>query len=217
MSGFREWLASQFCQWRDYAIPRQTGRLSTAFYRLLFNRFTHGSNLTVWGWTQVRIHWEGEISLGDGCRIISSAVRSNMGLYCRTRLASFGRLRIGNNVSLHGTVITCKKSITIGDNVMIAPNVIIVDSDFHALWPPEARWKRCPEDRDRPVVIGSDVWIGTGAMVLKGVTIGNGAVVGAGSVVTRDVPENTLVAGNPATVVKRLDKDGERCPEGGAQ
>ncbi|MEF2230142.1 MAG: hypothetical protein V3571_04370 [Pseudodesulfovibrio sp.] len=92
MSGFRDWLGSRFCQWSDYAIPRQAGRLSTALHRLLFRRFTHGSNLTVWGWTQVRLYWDGEITLGNDCRIISSASRSNMSVYCHTRLASFGRL-----------------------------------------------------------------------------------------------------------------------------
>ena len=54
----------------------------------------------------------------------------------------------------------------------------------------------------KPVVIGDRVWIGQGAVILKGVTIGNGAIIAAGSVVTKDVPPNTMVAGNPAVVKK---------------
>jgi acetyltransferase-like isoleucine patch superfamily enzyme len=56
----------------------------------------------------------------------------------------------------------------------------------------------------RPVVLGDDVWVGAGAVILKGVTVGDGAVVAARAVVTRDVPADTVVAGNPARVVKRL-------------
>jgi maltose O-acetyltransferase len=58
-----------------------------------------------------------------------------------------------------------------------------------------------------PVIIGDDVWIGHGAVILKGVTIGDRAVIGAGAVVTRGVPADTVVAGNPARVVKRLTKE----------
>ena len=67
-----------------------------------------------------------------------------------------------------------------------------------------------PDDLDlgeRPVSIGDDVWIGANAMILRGVTLGEGAVVGAGAVVTGDVPAHTIVAGNPATVVRELKPD----------
>jgi maltose O-acetyltransferase len=60
-------------------------------------------------------------------------------------------------------------------------------------------------DDPRLVTIGDDVWIGTRAIVLPGVTIGTGAIVGAGAVVTKDVPENAIVAGNPARVMKLRD------------
>jgi galactoside O-acetyltransferase len=61
----------------------------------------------------------------------------------------------------------------------------------------------------KPVIIGKRVWIGFNAIVLKGVTIGEGAVIGAGSVVTRDVPPYCIVAGNPARIVREMDKPGD--------
>ena len=60
------------------------------------------------------------------------------------------------------------------------------------------------EETARPIVIGDDVWIGGGAIVLAGVTIGDRSVIGAGSVVTKDVPSDVVVVGNPAKIVRRL-------------
>jgi acetyltransferase-like isoleucine patch superfamily enzyme len=87
------------------------------------------------------------------------------------------------------TEITCKASVTIGERCAVSWDVLITDTDYHALdgTSPVA-----------PVRIGDDVWIGAKAIILKGVTIGDGAVIAAGAVVSRDVPAGALVGGNPA-------------------
>lgn len=90
--------------------------------------------------------------------------------------------------------------ITIGDDVLLGPKVGLYTSN-HALDLAERVAGAC---RARPITIGDGVWIGGGVTVLPGVTIGDGAVVGAGSVVTRDVPARTLVAGNPARVLRPI-------------
>lgn len=105
-----------------------------------------------------------------------------------------GVLSIGNNVGMSGAVIGCFSSITIGDRVRIGANVTITDGDWHQGDPRAGA--------PRPVIIHDDVWIGTGATILKGVEIGEGALIGAGSVVTKPVPAGGVAAGNPARLLK---------------
>lgn len=90
--------------------------------------------------------------------------------------------------------------VNIGNNVFIGPNVSIYTA-CHPLDPTERRIGR---EWAEKVTIGNDVWIGGDATILPGVTIGDGAVIGAGSVVTKDVEEMTVVAGNPARLIKRI-------------
>lgn len=91
--------------------------------------------------------------------------------------------------------------ITIGDDVFIGPkvNLITINHDEN------------PENRSatygRPIVIEDKVWIGINATILPGVRIGRGAIVGAGSVVTKDVPAMTVVAGNPARIIKKIEEN----------
>jgi acetyltransferase-like isoleucine patch superfamily enzyme len=85
----------------------------------------------------------------------------------------------------------------------VGGNASIVDTDFHPLTP-EGRAKDINAGAAAPIVIKDDVFVGMDALVMKGVTIGAGAVVGAGSVVTQDVPPRTVMAGNPAAVVREL-------------
>ena len=109
---------------------------------------------------------------------------------------------IGNNVGMSGCTISAHKSIIIGDRVLIGSGALIMDSDAHSL---DATARRTGAGGEtKPVVIEDDVFIGARAIVLKGVTIGKGAVVGAGSVVTKDVPPYSVVAGNPARMIKEL-------------
>ncbi|MDD7424633.1 MAG: sugar O-acetyltransferase [Candidatus Methanomethylophilaceae archaeon] len=89
--------------------------------------------------------------------------------------------------------------ISVGDNTMIGPNCQFVTA-VHPMVPEDRRDRKV---RGEPITIGADCWFGAGAIVLPGVTIGNGCVIGAGSVVTRDVPDNTTVVGNPAHPIIR--------------
>jgi acetyltransferase-like isoleucine patch superfamily enzyme len=90
----------------------------------------------------------------------------------------------------------------IADGVMIGPNVSIITSG-HPLEPSQRRAVTI----GRPIVIERNVWIATGATIIGGVTVGENSVVAAGSVVTKDVPPNTLVAGNPARVIRSIGDD----------
>jgi maltose O-acetyltransferase len=104
-------------------------------------------------------------------------------------------IRLGDGVFLNfNCVILDVVEVSIGDRTQIGPAVQIYAADH----PRDAETRRAGLEFGRPVRIGSDVWIGGGAILLPGVTIGDGAVIGAGSVVTRDVAPGVTVAGNPA-------------------
>lgn len=114
------------------------------------------------------------------------------------------KIVIGDDVGMSGCTVSAQKSITIGSHVLIGSGAVITDSDQHSLdW---AARRKGDKGDSAPIVIGDDVFIGARAIVLKGVTIGNGAVVGAGAVVTKDVPAWSVVAGNPAKVIKELPR-----------
>jgi acetyltransferase-like isoleucine patch superfamily enzyme len=149
-------------------------------------------------------------SLGDRSRIQLGAKVVCRGLL---RIDQFGdgRIVIGANSYIgDDCLLSSASEIAIGEDVLIAHGVQIFDNDSHPL-----EWAARRKDfaailsggsrqpiPSRPVRIGSGAWIGFNAIVLKGVTIGEGSVVGAGSVVSRDVPAGTVVAGNPAVVIK---------------
>ena len=123
-------------------------------------------------------------------------------------------IRIGNNVFIGGgTLLDCASLIEIEDDVLISYGGIIADSDNHSISYSRrrgdlARWKAGAYDWSqapmKPILIRRGAWLGARVIVLKGVTIGEGSVVGAGSVVTRDVAPYTLVAGNPARLIREI-------------
>lgn len=104
-------------------------------------------------------------------------------------------LSIGSLFINHNSLIECHRFIEIGEDCLFGRNVTICDSDGHIV-------NNSPEKLSMPVFIEDHVWIGSGAMVLKGVRIGKGAIVAACSVVTKNVPPGCLVAGIPARVIK---------------
>jgi maltose O-acetyltransferase len=104
-------------------------------------------------------------------------------------------IRLGDGVFMNfNCVILDVVEVSIGDRTQIGPAVQIYTADH----PRDAETRRAGFEFGRPVRIGSDVWVGGGAIILPGITIGDGAVIGAGSVVTRDVAAGQTVMGNPA-------------------
>ena len=108
-------------------------------------------------------------------------------------------IRIGSHAFINYNVsIMDRGTVTIGDHVLLAPNVVITTSN-----PPfDPRLRRESLGYASPVTIGDDVWIGYRATILSGVTIGQGAMIAAGSVVTKDVPPYAVVGGVPARVIR---------------
>lgn len=121
------------------------------------------------------------------------------------REPGLGSIEIGDCVLMSpGSRISASDEITIGDGVMMANGAYVTDSDWHMIYDRTVR-----SEAVTPVNIGRNVWLGDHSTVLKGVTIGENSVVAARAVVTRDVPANVVVAGNPARVVKELDVEQE--------
>jgi acetyltransferase-like isoleucine patch superfamily enzyme len=116
-----------------------------------------------------------------------------------------GTIEIGDRTFLnYGVDICATRLVQIGADCLIGTHVMILDNNFHDL----IERNRRPEGR--PVIIGTNVWLGSRSIILPGCTIGEGAVVGAGSVVTSSVAPWTVVAGNPARVIRELKPpDGE--------
>ncbi len=150
---------------------------------------------------------EGGLSFGDYVSCYAG---------CSFSLGEKGRCTVGDFTLLNGALVMAEELIEIGSYCLISWNVGIADSDFHPLDPAERRKDAIalapyyrerpprPPIRTAPVRIADNVWIGMNAVILKGVTIGENSVVAAGSVVSKSVPANTVVAGNPAVVVKNL-------------
>lgn len=138
------------------------------------------------------LHIKGNLNIGNGTKIWSKVNR--------TRLAVFegADLLIGEDSFINGARIAAKTKISIGDNVHIAPEVVIMDSDFHD------KKDLSNEGASSAITIRNNVWIATRVTILKGVEIGEGAVVAAGSVVTKNVIPYTLVGGVPAKFIKHL-------------
>lgn len=119
-------------------------------------------------------------------------------------------LLLGDNVNVgHNVRVQCARKIAIGNNVLIGSRVTIIDNS-HGCYKGEKQDAPVIPPNERvlwtaPIVIGDNVWIGDGAIVQAGVSVGNGSIIGANSVVTKDVPENCIVGGVPARVIKKYN------------
>ncbi len=116
-------------------------------------------------------------------------------------------IEIGENFySNYNLVILDVAKVTIGENVMLAPNVSIYTAGHPVYY--EAR--NTGYEYGIPINIGNNVWVGGNSVILPGVSIGDNSVIGAGSVVTRDVPPNVVAAGNPCRVLREITKEDKK-------
>jgi acetyltransferase-like isoleucine patch superfamily enzyme len=186
------------------------------FYKKIFHLFNKkqksnlregviiGSNTEVKGELFIRKKG-GTIIIGQDC-LIEGTIGTE---------TEYAQIVIGRNVYIGNSIIVSAIKLDIEDDVLISSDCLIQDSDNHSIkysvrkndcgdWKNNEfhNWEVTPK---QAIKICKGVWIGAKAIVLKGVTIGEGAVVGAGSVVTKSVEPYTVVAGNPAKFIKKIE------------
>lgn len=159
-------------------------------------------SLTYWKWLATRFAYN-IINNVRGLRLAKIGKETN--IHPTTIIREGEYVTIGDHCLInHNNLIQAGKSssgsITIGNYVHTGTNVVMLGFN-HGFYTREIPTKE-QDYMDAPIVIGDDVWIGTGAVILAGVTIGKGAIVAAGAVVNKDVPEYTVVGGVPAKVLK---------------
>ena len=158
----------------------------------------------------------GQMVIGDDFHLTSGDCINPI---CRNIRACFhlgsthACITIGNNVGMSSPCIWIQDRLTIGDNVNIGGNCMILDTDVHQLDYLARRGgtligykNKTSTVQTAPVTIEDDVWIGANCQILKGVTIGARSVIGAGSVVTRSIPADCIAAGNPCRIIRKSNK-----------
>ena len=173
----------------------------TRFGQLLSTFFS----LTYWKWVAKRFAYNA-INNVRGLRLAKIGEDTNIHPTALIREGEF--VTIGNHCLInHNNLIQAGKSkngsITIGDYVHTGANVMMIAFN-HGFYTRDIPTKQ-QDYLEAPIVIGNDVWIGGGSIILAGVTIGDGAVIAAGAVVNKDVPAYTIVGGVPAKVLKNRE------------
>lgn len=192
--------------WAEYAgLILNLGRASLSGFWALEARLkgvSVGRGVTFLGRPLISMAKGSRFELGDKVKIHSSRRANPLGCFqpCVLRaLCPGAELVLEKNVGISGCVLCAAKSIIIGQGTNIGSGAMVIDNDFHV--PSGAfDWADGPEKTARPIRIGSGVFIGARAIVLKGVSIGDRAVIGAGTVVTKPVPPRHFAVGNPARI-----------------
>lgn len=149
-----------------------------------------------------------KIYIGNNVMLNSSNFGYHINMFTYTKLLADGfnsEIHIGDNTRIHGSCIHTQSKITIGKNCLIAANCQIIDNNGHKALMENPENRINTNDKARPIIIEDNVWIGANCFILPGVTIKNGSVIAAGSIVSKDVPSNVVVGGNPAKILKKLE------------
>jgi len=175
------------------------------FYKLIYQiTLKLGNNVNIDYGSKIQII-AGNVVIGDGTNLRSRKCGYHTGMPYPCTLfvdKKDAKILVGSNTNLNGCYIHSQKSISIGSNCLIASGVNIVDSNGHIT---NSSNRKIGRDIPKEITIGNNVWIAVNATILKGTSIGENSIVGAGSIVKGEYPPNSLIIGNPAKLVKKLD------------
>jgi len=165
-----------------------------------------GRDVRFYGMPIVSLAKSSRISIGDRVVLCSdsrfTALGVNHPVVLRT-LRPQAEILIGADTGISGGSICAALRVSLGKECLLGANVTIADTDFHAIKPDGRRYNNNPQDiKSTPVCIEDNVFIGTGAVVLKGVIVGKNSVIGACSVLTTRLPNNSIAAGCPAKLLR---------------
>lgn len=185
------------------------GNMNSNWYKIIMKamKIKCGRKLLLKGVPVIFNKGGASLEIGDNVTIKSSFLSNLVGLYSRTIIVTRtpeAKIKIGSNVGISGATIYARKGVEIGDNTLIGGNVKILDNDFHPI-EVEARNADIKEKiGTKPIKIGKNCFIGCNSIILKGSVLGDNCVVGAGAVVSGKFENNCVVAGNPASVIKKI-------------
>lgn len=181
-------------------MKKQLALILSIFFKLFYtlrygNRVSFGKKVIVNH--QFKFKGRGRVEIGDDVNLWTHKEPNEFFTYSPQAV-----IKVGKGCRINGASIQCKTSVTIGEDCLIG-SCIIIDTDFHSI---HAEKRNDPAFvKSKPIVIQDRVWLAGQSAILKGVTVGEEAVVGFRAVVTKDVAAKTVVAGNPAQVVKTLE------------
>lgn len=187
--------------------------------RYLLNRFYEKrirrrfGKMSVLNGTDYIFKKESKIILSDGSNRNDIVLGQNVCIYGKLESQNGGKIIFGDNTRLGvHSIIRAVNSVTIGSYTAISDNVVITDNNNHPIDPAfrrkmkltsqDADMRKWKHSANAPICIGENVWIGENARIQKGIVIGDNAIIAANSVVTKDVPKNSIVGGNPAKILK---------------
>lgn len=166
----------------------------------------------------INLNSTSSINISDGSHKEDIVLGNNVVMHARLISQCGGKIIFENNTQIgYSSFVGAIHSITIGEGTVISNNVTIVDNNNHPVNPYDriimqkskigSDYRKWKHSDSKPIIIGKNVWIGQYARINKGVTIGDNSIVAANTVVTKDVPPNAIVAGNPGKIVKTdIDK-----------
>jgi acetyltransferase-like isoleucine patch superfamily enzyme len=203
-------------------ILRVVPYIKSLFYRYYnkiyfkINNVSYGKGMVIMD--SIYISGKGKITIGNDFKFLSGG---NLNPICRNIKGSLytmkpeSKIVIGNSVGFSSVCLWSKDSISIGNNVNIGADCIIIDNDAHPHYYLHRRFNYMNKDNytsfineipSAPIVIDDDVWIGARSQILKGVHIGARSIIGAGSIVTKSIPADAIACGNPCKVVRIIEQ-----------